>query len=73
MKFTKECPKCHSNDIIRIPGETQSGGMGNNIRAGVTVFSAVMVTKYLCCNCGFIEEWVDSPQDMAKAKKYYAR
>lgn len=71
MKFAKRCPKCHLNDILRIPGTPQTHGFGNNIKAGATIFSAVLVTKYLCCNCGYIEDWLDYPQDIEKVKKYY--
>jgi hypothetical protein len=38
---------------------------------GRTIISAVKVTRYLCASCGFIEEWVDSPDDLAKLKKKY--
>ena len=73
MRNTKCCPKCHSNDILRLQGERQGYGLGNNIRAGVTLLSSVLVTKYLCCNCGFIEDWVDNPQDIEKIKKYHLK
>ena len=73
MKFTKHCSKCQSNDIVRIPGTPQSHGFGNNIKTGITIFSAILVTKYLCCNCGYIEDWIDSPQDIEKAKKHYQK
>ena len=72
MKFTKTCPKCQSANILRIPGTRQSHGYGNNVKVGMTLFSAVLVTKYLCCNCGFTEEWVDSLQDIEKVTQYYA-
>ena len=59
MKNTKACPKCGSNDIIRIDGYTGPYGVGNNIMVGSTVFSAVNVNRYICCACGFTEEWID--------------
>ncbi len=45
--------------------------MGDNILVGWTTFSAVKVTRYLCCACGFSEEWIDNPEDVAKIKKKY--
>jgi hypothetical protein len=45
---------------------------GNNIPAGITWFNAVKVTRYLCGSCGFSEEWIDSPGDIARIKKKYA-
>ena len=68
MKNTHICPKCNSSDIIRIEGSNRGYGAGNNIMTGITIFSAVKVHRYLCCNCGFSEEWIDK-EDIAKIKK----
>ena len=59
MKHSKTCPKCGSHDILRIEGQSKSYGAGNNIPVGMTIFSAVLVNRYLCCNCGYSEEWID--------------
>jgi len=59
MKNTKICPKCHSSDIVRIDGNVGSYGTGNNIITGRTIFSAVNVNRYICCVCGYTEEWID--------------
>lgn len=72
MKNTKICPKCQSNDIIMIPGSAEAYGVGNNIKAGATVFSAVLVHRYLCCSCGYSEEWVNT-EDIPKLKKKYCK
>ncbi|MDR3667070.1 MAG: hypothetical protein P4L35_09520 [Ignavibacteriaceae bacterium] len=53
MKNNKECPKCNSNEILKIPGTS-----GNIITTGSTFYSAVRVTRYICCDCGYSEEWV---------------
>jgi len=71
MRTSKACPKCQSTDIVRIPGDVGGYGAGNNVMVGRTIISAVKVTRYLCASCGFIEEWVDSPDDLAKLKKKY--
>ena len=71
MRNSKLCPKCQSTDIVRIPGDIRGYGVGNNIRVGWTIFSAVKVTRYLCASCGFSEEWVDSADDIDKLKKQY--
>ena len=59
MKNTRICPKCQSSDIVRIDGYTGPYGTGNNVMTGMTLFSAVNVNRYVCCTCGFTEEWVD--------------
>jgi hypothetical protein len=69
MKNSKLCPKCKSNEIIKVPGKVGAYGTGNNISTGLTIFSAVPVTRYLCGNCGFSEEWIDQPQDIEKIRK----
>ena len=68
MKNTKICPKCNSNDIIRINGHAGAYGVGNNIMVGATIFSAINVNRYVCCTCGFSEEWIDKA-DLEKLKK----
>jgi len=70
MKNTHICPKCNGNDIIMIKGNAGPYGSGNNIRAGWTNISAVMVNRYLCCNCGYSEEWIDK-EDIQKLKNKY--
>jgi hypothetical protein len=69
MKNSKRCSKCSSYDVVRAPGRSQGYGIGNNISVGFALFSQVVVTKYVCCSCGFIEDWVDNPHDLAKIKK----
>ncbi len=60
MKRTRLCPKCNSADLLRIEGNVGAYGVGNNIMTGATVFSAVKVHRYVCCSCGFTEEWIDT-------------
>ncbi len=67
MKNSKSCPKCGGTDIIRIDGEAGAYGSGNNIMVGLTIFSAVKVNRYVCCDCGFTEEWIDK-NDIEKLK-----
>ena len=68
MKNKKLCPKCGSNDIIRFDGYTGSYGAGNNVMVGATIFSAVNVNRYVCCRCGYSEEWIDE-EDLQKLKE----
>ncbi|MCI6430427.1 MAG: hypothetical protein MSA72_06050 [Lachnospiraceae bacterium] len=70
MKNTHCCPKCNSTDIIRIKGKAGPYGSGNNIQIGWSNFSAVLVQRYLCCRCGYSEEWIDK-EDIQKLKDKY--
>lgn len=65
MKKSKICPKCNSNQVLRFDGYVGSYGSGNNLMVGATVFSAVNVNRYICCSCGYTEEWIDT-EDLEK-------
>lgn len=67
MKTTGRCPKCSGTDILRVPGKAGAYGSGNNIITGMTVFSAVPVHRYVCCSCGYSEEWIDQ-NDLQKLR-----
>jgi hypothetical protein len=69
MRNSKSCPKCRSTDLIEIQ---QDNPYANNIFAGRTLFSSVKITRLLCAACGFMEEWIDSADDIAKIKKKYS-
>ncbi|MBR4411188.1 MAG: hypothetical protein IKT31_07700 [Firmicutes bacterium] len=70
MKSTSKCPKCGSTDILFVPGKVGAYGVGNNILTGMTTLSAVLVHRYVCCECGYSEEWIDL-DDMPKLKKAF--
>lgn len=68
MKNTRICPKCNSSDILIVDGYAGAYGSGNNIMTGATIFSAVNVNRYICCSCGYTEEWINQ-EDIEKVKK----
>ena len=37
---------------------------------GMTIFSAVLVHRYVCCGCGYSEEWIDK-EDIRKPKERF--
>ncbi|MBR4131812.1 MAG: hypothetical protein IKT99_02435 [Oscillospiraceae bacterium] len=67
MNKNRICPKCGSNEIYVIDGYTGPYGSGNNVMIGATVFSAVKVNRYICCTCGFTEEWINR-EDLPKVR-----
>lgn len=71
MKNTKICPKCKSNEIVRITPDKGLFGTRNTILSGV--FSTVIITRYLCTSCGFMEEWIDCDDDVILLKKEYEK
>lgn len=71
MKNGRPCPKCSSSDVVRVPGEIGVYGHGNNIPVGIA--SRIPVTRYVCSECGFCEEWVEDPLGIRQiARKYEA-
>lgn len=69
MKTTHLCPKCNSSDILIIPGYEGAYGAGNNIPTGFFKKTA-LVSRYLCCSCGYSEEWIEK-EDIENLKKKY--
>ncbi|MCP4215768.1 MAG: hypothetical protein GY765_14030 [bacterium] len=66
MKQTGKCPKCSSQEVVRKKG---SSLLNSWSRISISLTSLdVWVTKYICTECGFIEEWVDDPGGLAKLK-----
>ena len=70
MKNSRTCPKCGGHDILRVPGKAGAYGSGNNIPTGFSIFSAVLVHRYVCCGCGYSEEWID-PSDFERLKERF--
>lgn len=68
MKNQKVCPKCGGTDIVIKDGYAGPYGAGNSIMTGISFFSAVNVDRYICCSCGYTEEWINM-EDMEKIKK----
>lgn len=71
MKATGACPKCGSRELIRIPGSFSESGTGNVVKAGMTIFSSVPVTRFLCSHCGYSEEWIEASAELEKLRKKY--
>ena len=72
MKNTHVCPKCNSTDIFKVRSrEDGVVKIGNNIPLG-PLKEPILVHRYICCDCGFTEEWVDVYKpDIEKMKKKY--
>lgn len=67
MKNSGRCPKCGSRRIVKIPDNGRYAN-GNNIylRSAVVLADRIPLIKYICCECGYVEEWVESREDLAK-------
>ena len=70
MKKTSICPKCGGTDVLRIPGGTVCLGDSSQ-NFVIRGFQSAPVDRYICCACGFSEEWLRE-EDLEKVKKYWA-
>ena len=66
MKYSGYCPKCNGAEIVRVTGENQSK---IGIPAGLV--SWVPVARYICLQCGYLEQYVDDVDSMQKLAKAY--
>ena len=81
MKNTSTCPKCESVDIIRVPGTlAKKSWLGLCIYHNCIPLKSwslkpknnmVLVTRMVCTECGFSEEWIEDAEDITKLKKSY--
>lgn len=67
MKNTETCPKCNSTNCIEI--ENTFSKQSNAIK--ITTFTCALTTRYICCDCGYIEEWIYNLEDLQKIKNKY--
>ena len=67
MKFKKICPKCNSTDIVVVPEKTV---VYRYIPVGI--ISNAYVEQYICCECGYLEEYVPQ-KDIKYIKKKYQK
>ena len=72
MKNTWQGPKCGATDVVRIPDNSSRHASGNNIYTSTyTLFGKIPVIRYVCCECGYVENWVEAKEELLEIKKKY--
>jgi hypothetical protein len=69
MKSRGQCIKCNSDEVVVVPG--RAGNVYDQNCIGTGFFSSVEISRYLCCNCGYSEEWVEDKSALEKIKKKF--
>ena len=72
MKQSRCCPKCASRHILRIPDHPGRYASGTNIYTSTfTLAGKIPVIRYVCADCGYTENWVDTPADLAALRRAF--
>lgn len=72
MKNTCTCPKCSSRMIVRVPDTPHRHASGNNIYpSSITLMGKIPVIRYVCCDCGYVENWVETQQELQKIARIF--
>ena len=63
------CTHCGSSDLLEVAATpSQHSHIVVTARGGGPVMRTVRVCKYVCTDCGRIEEWVNGPEDLTQLK-----
>jgi hypothetical protein len=65
MHHHDHCGRCGSDRLLTVPA---TPGQHSHIVFGDRLLQAVTVTTYVCTECGVVEQWVNSKEDLLKLK-----
>ena len=62
MKNSGVCPKCESQEIYTVPNSLWNAA---DPRIHLNwMSSGIAITRYFCGQCGYLEEWITSPESL---------
>lgn len=68
MKRTGICPKCGSRDLVRVPDDAHRYLANSICITRLVTVERVPVGRYVCCDCGYVENWVETRRDLDRIK-----
>ena len=71
MMTTNACPKCNSANILHIPVKKGKMGKWNNSVIWLSAVKYVEITRLVCENCGYSEEWITNKENLKKLRDKY--
>ena len=72
MLHTHACPKCGSREIRRIPDNPGRYASSNSIYTSkLTLFGKIPVIRHVCLRCGYVENWVEQPDQLEQLRKSF--
>ena len=66
MNTHTRCTKCDSPDLFAVPATPSDH---SHIVVGGRLMRNVGVYRYVCTDCGYIEEWVNDQVDLGSLKQ----
>ena len=74
MQHTHRCPKCGGGNTVRVPDNPHRHASGNNIyTTTMTLMGKIPVIRYVCCDCGYVENWVETGAEREKLRRTFGR
>lgn len=72
MKNSGVCPKCGAARVVRVPDQPLRHASGNNIyTTTMTLAGKIPVIRYVCCACGYVENWVERAGELAEIERHF--
>ncbi|WP_125116411.1 hypothetical protein [Agathobaculum sp. Marseille-P7918] len=71
MKNTGCCPKCNSRNIVRVSDNAHRYLAHSIAITKVVTVERVPVARYACCDCGYVESWVEKRHELDEMKKAF--
>lgn len=71
MKNTNCCPKCQSHNIVRVPDDAHRYLANSICITKLVTVERVPVARYVCSNCGYVENWIENQGDLHNLKHTY--
>ena len=70
MHVRDQCARCDSREVLKVPS---TSGDHSHIVTGDRLLHTVRTTKYVCTDCGLVEEWVNSRDELKMLKDAWRR
>lgn len=72
MKNSGKCPKCGAAEVVRVPDNPSRHASGNNIyTSSFTLMGKIPVIRYVCCRCGYVENWVEKEEQREEIRRAF--
>lgn len=73
MKETRRCPKCGSQNIAWVPDNAHRY-LANSIPiTNMAWVKRIPVVRYVCCDCGYVENWVENQAQREEIRRAFGR